>query len=158
MISTRGGRLPGYRQCEAWQTARVMMTYTVWSNDFSVGVQVLDGQHIVLLNLCKRAADALAAGGEGVTGEIEEILGQLVSYTESHFREEERMLRECNYPGFAVHKAEHVEYSTRLTGFLLDAGNGRIDRKALFEYLTDWWEQHILGADKAYMPYLQVPG
>jgi hemerythrin len=133
------------------------MTYTTWSNDFSVGVPVLDGQHIALLNLCKRAANCLKSDMEGATGDIQEILGQLVSYTENHFRDEEHLLRESNYPGFAAHRAEHVEYSTRLTGFLLDAGNGSIDRVALFEYLLDWWELHILCADKAYMAFLSPP-
>jgi len=118
---------------------------------------MLDGQHIALLNLCKRAADSLQSGKEGVTSDIEEILGQLVSYTQSHFRDEERLLRECNYPDFAAHRAEHVEYATRLTGFLLDAGNGTIDRAELFDYLSGWWETHILGADKAYMAFLAQP-
>lgn len=130
------------------------MAYTTWSNDFSVGVPVLDGQHIALLNLCKRAANCLESDMEGGAGDIQEILGQLVSYTENHFRDEERLLRECNYPGFAAHVAEHVEYSIRLTGFLLDADSGCIDRAELLAYLVDWWERHILGADKAYMSFL----
>lgn len=132
------------------------MTYTAWSNDFSVGIPELDGQHLALLDLCQRAAQCLETGGEVAAAEIREILGQLVSYTESHFREEERILRECNYPNFSEHHAEHIEYRTRLTGFLLDAGNGITDKKLLFEYLADWWGKHILSSDKAYVPFLNA--
>lgn len=134
------------------------MDYVSWSDDFSVGVDALDKQHIVLLGLCKRAAQCLEMEGERLIEDFHEILGQLISYTENHFRDEERLLSANSYPKLAEHRAEHIEYSTRLTGFLLDVGNGIVDREGLFEYLTEWWTKHILCSDKAYMPFLKAQG
>ena len=134
--------------------SEVLMTYVIWSSDFSVGVPALDGQHLALLELCKQAAACLENDGDDDGADIRNILERLVSYTDNHFREEERLLRECNYPHLIDHHAEHVEYTSRLNEFLVDAANGVIDKESLFDYLADWWGNHILGADKAYMPFL----
>lgn len=118
---------------------------------------MLDGQHITLLGLCQKASLCLDGRSADTAVEVRDILEELIRYTETHFREEENLLRACAYPGFEAHRDEHRAYSMRLTEFLLDAGNGIVDREALFEYLTEWWGRHILGSDKAYVPYLQNP-
>jgi len=129
------------------------MQFDHWVNEFSVGHPQLDGQHIALFDLCKRAASCLDSH-VNTDAELCDILEHLISYTTTHFADEERLLQSCNYPHFSKHRAEHVEYRMKLMELLLDAGNGKVDKHAIFDNLSHWWAKHILSADKDYAAYV----
>ena len=133
------------------------MQFDHWVNEFSVGHPQLDGQHIALFDLCKRAASCLDSH-VNTDAELCDILEHLISYTTIHFADEERLLQSCNYPDLSRHRTEHVEYRMKLMELLLDAGNGKVDKHAIFDNLTHWWATHILSADKDYAAYVCETG
>ena len=126
-----------------------------WEPKFSVGHPVFDEQHQELFALCQQAADCVDNDSIESTAQFYTILHDLVDYTSRHFRAEEKVLREHNYPQLEEHRAEHVKYELRLTEFLLEANCGTIDKASLYHYLSEWWTHHILQSDMGYRDFLQ---
>ena len=131
------------------------MTEPVWQSSYSVGHEILDQQHRKILVLCTRAIDCLESDGAEVDEQAHQILNELKSYADLHFRTEEQVLSLCGYPGLAEQKAEHLEFSRRLTEMLYAATQGLIDKAAICVFLSGWWRGHILESDKQYSSFLE---
>jgi hemerythrin-like metal-binding protein len=82
---------------------------------------------------------------------LEFILDDLISYTKEHFRTEERMMLNANFPGLKEHCKEHE----KLTEKVIDFQKSFIEGKALItmdlmNFLKNWLINHIEGTDKKY--------
>lgn len=77
-----------------------------WSRWMSVGIEELDEDHRVLVDIVnKLGADENRASPDVV----EAILDELIHYTKDHFAREEAHMAQANYPTFAAHKALHED-------------------------------------------------
>lgn len=121
-----------------------------WQPNYSVGNPVLDEQHKQLLRICNQAIECMDSDTPESRAAFHLILNDLFNYTENHFRTEEGLLEKFNYPLLDEHKAEHLAYQEKLTDFLLEATQGKINQAALLNYLSAWWREHILCSDKQY--------
>ncbi len=129
------------------------MALLEWSEKMSVGLPELDADHKELIRVINRlAADALAADQRNA---VRQSLFALLRYAEFHFAREEMVMAACRHPGTEHHKSEHADFVARIREL-----NRRFDEdpdksadvvnEALLQYLQDWWNHHILIADKAY--------
>ena len=59
------------------------------------------------------------------------------------------------YPDLAEHKALHVQLRKRTSDFR--ASIHLITARDVLAFMKSWWLGHILGQDKLYAPYMQVP-
>lgn len=124
-----------------------------WSDEFSVGIDLIDKQHKILI----RAINLLAMAVEHDTSReiMTEIFGTLRDYTDTHFSYEELLFDRFGYPDAAKHTTEHKN----LLGQVIDlerrwlAGEAEIGPEVL-TFLVDWLRNHILGSDKAYSAFL----
>lgn len=129
------------------------MSLFEWSNDYSVGVPSIDMEHRRLVELLNELHDSMTAGK--AAEHLTSILDGLVAYTADHFRHEEELFALHGFPEAESHTEEHrrlVEQVAALQGKLLR-------REAtltieLLRFLKNWLIKHILGADKAYGPFL----
>lgn len=133
------------------------MSEISWSDGMSVGVELLDSDHQVLMNLINSLAGI--AGGAHTprnADHMKKALETLVRYTKSHFGREEQVMEACGFPALASHHDEHLRF--------IDDVNEMAERVAandlgavgeLVEYLQNWWHHHILIQDKAYQPYAE---
>ncbi len=128
-----------------------------WLPAYSVGNETLDRQHRQLLKLCNLATDCMESNSQESRGDFHLILNDLATYTQTHFQTEEAILRQHGYPELETHRAEHLAYQIRLTDFLLEATQGKIDRTALYQYLSAWWREHILNSDMQYSSQISNP-
>ena len=123
----------------------------------SVGVDLLDSDHRVLMNIINSLAEI--ARGPRTPRNAERIgntLDTLVTYTKSHFGREEKVMVASGFPGLDAHHGEHEN-------FIRDVGemSERISRGEegaigeLAAYLKSWWEHHILIQDMAYRPFAE---
>lgn len=138
-----------------------MSNAPIWSEDFSVGNDLIDSQHRDLFALVALIAD-LAARPEP-TPEDETVVARtlltLRNYVRVHFSDEERLMAEAGYPDLIEHIEEHRTFAEWL-GILEDAR--RMPDYSFSEtirhmsrYLTDWLVDHVLDSDKRYAPYLK---
>ena len=134
-----------------------MATFIEWSNELSVGIEEIDAQHKVLVDLLNQIHEAIQQRhGAEVTARILEKLGE---YTRTHFAVEESLMRIMHYPDYERHKAEHDKLIEQLNVFhaKLVAGKTSISFE-LAHFLKVWLTKHIMETDKYYTPYFLEQG
>jgi hemerythrin len=128
-----------------------------WSPALSVNVKQFDDQHKKLVNMVNDLHDAMKIGkGNEVLGKI---LDGLISYTASHFADEERLMTTHAYPGFSAHKVEHEKLVKQVLELQQKFRSGQpILTNNVMTFLKDWLVKHIQGDDKKYGIYFNSKG
>ncbi|KAA3650057.1 MAG: bacteriohemerythrin [Proteobacteria bacterium] len=128
-----------------------------WSDSYDVGIQEIDEQHKVLVDLLNRLHDAIHAH-QG-TDTSRKILGDLADYTRTHFAVEESLMRVSNYPEFEAHKQNHEDLIGQVNALQtkLDSGEAKITFE-LLHFLKVWLTHHIKEADKRFADYFVSVG
>ncbi|TLM65955.1 MAG: bacteriohemerythrin [Deltaproteobacteria bacterium] len=121
-----------------------------WTEELATGVAAVDRQHREIFSRYSQFLGACKSG-KGREGLLD-ILAFLVSYVESHFAEEEKLMREVNYPDAQAHADEHRAFRKLVLSLreqvaehgptisLLTDANRR---------LLDWLVDHIKKSDRA---------
>lgn len=130
------------------------MAFLAWSASLELGLPAIDKQHRQLVDLLNELHDAMRVGrGKDVLGKI---LASLITYTKTHFADEEAMMARVGYPGLTAHKAEHE----RLTARVVDAqrrflaGTELSMSMELMDFLRSWLVMHIQGSDSKVAAHL----
>ena len=128
-----------------------------WSNDYSVNIPTIDEQHQELVNILNRLFVAVSKReGNKV---IASILDALMSYTQTHFSLEERLMREANYKDLGAHMLEHKKLIEQLDQL---SGKYMLDEKPIYfemlSFLRTWLKEHIQGCDTKYSAAFQQAG
>jgi hemerythrin len=124
-----------------------------WTEDLSVGEPTLDEHHKHLFALFNRLSDA--AGKAEI---VAEVLSELLSYIEYHFREEEAVMAQTSYPFIDIHRASH----RIMAAHVRDMAGRRLAEpdkcfvEELATYLSGWLVHHIEIEDFEYMPFLAL--
>lgn len=130
------------------------MGFIDWTEGLAVGIPMIDAQHKTLIGLINRLEEARAAGAarDALSG----IIGELLAYAATHFRDEEALFDAAGYPESRPHKAEHAAFTARMDGFSRDFGAGRASPDAeLLGFLKSWLTRHIAFSDRKYRPYVK---
>lgn len=131
------------------------MAQLAWSDAYAVGNAMLDSDHRILINLLNQLQDATETGqSRAVVGTVVNVL---VEYTEHHFRREEAVMEAAGYPGLEAHRAAHraLEERARDIRDRWNAGDRSVLDEEVMTFLKKWLTEHILGADKAYGPWVE---
>lgn len=133
------------------------MTFMLWSDDFSVGLDEVDEQHQWLFSATNRLHNEMnkPAPSRAVIGEI---LEGLMTYTVNHFIMEEELFERYGYPQARAHKALHDQFTAAILTMLTSFEKGKPIENELLETLKDWLVEHILKTDTAYVPFLKEKG
>ena len=124
-----------------------------WDASMSVGSEVFDGHHKIIIDCLNDLHPLL--GKSDCREELAVILSKLEQFVLVHFGEEERALRQANYPDWREHKMMHDQMYDMVFNMKADVENGRsLEAAYLLEILYSWLVKHILGEDKKYEPYL----
>lgn len=124
-----------------------------WTDDLSVGIDLIDRQHKILV----RAINLLAMAVEKKTSDqlLTEIFATLVDYTDTHFAYEEELFDIYGYPHTEEHKLQHRHLLQRVTDLKHKWENGETNiGPEVLRFLVDWLKTHILGSDKKYSAFL----
>ncbi len=133
------------------------MSLFVWDAKYTLNIAELDRQHQKLFALFNDLYDAMQDGhGHEV---IDKVLTGVVDYTVYHFETEERLLRQHGYQDEPAHRAEHAKLAAQAKALVLKhrAGEGKVTMVTL-KFLCDWLNNHILGSDKKFAPFLVERG
>lgn len=131
------------------------MTLIIWSSDYSVGVDALDADHIVVASLINQIDDAKQSGSD--EGAVGRVLKVLLDHAYAHFAREEALLEEHGYPHLAQHRKEHrlLEYQLHeLYDEYTRTPAPDISRE-IMELLNYWLIEHILKVDMHYKAFLE---
>lgn len=124
-----------------------------WEDSFSVGYRAMDEEHMRLVELVNELHDNLLAGCSMTL--IEAGFHRVARHTADHFRHEERLMAESDYPDIDNHMLAHQQLVYQLADLLtmIDAGEP-VFTVELAEFLKIWLLNHILTMDKKLGAYL----
>ena len=128
-----------------------------WNNELSVGINSIDEQHKILVNMINALNEAMISGQTKQI--LAEILSGLTAYTINHFGYEEDLFAQYGYAQSQAHINEHhalVEQVKNLQN-KVDNGDFMISVEVMV-FLKDWLINHILKTDKAYAEFLKGKG
>ncbi|EXJ12631.1 bacteriohemerythrin [Imhoffiella purpurea] len=134
-----------------------MAKFVEWSDALSVGIEEIDAQHRVLVELVNEMHDAIQEhhASEAIHG----ILDKLAEYTRIHFAVEESLMRILDYPDYEVHKHQHEELIRTLRDLQDKVASGKTAVGfELMHFLKLWLTKHIIESDKEYGSYFLASG
>ena len=123
------------------------MALLVWQDDLNTGVEVIDHQHMRIvemlnhLHVTQKSMERVAVG---------EVIDELIDYTLSHFAFEEELMEEAGYPFCAAHKRVHEVFIKRVSEYRMRFESGEDITDDLRNMLSRWLFNHIRNDDKAY--------
>jgi hemerythrin len=105
----------------------------------------IHAEEVALLNRIETLLDADAAEEE-----LSEAAEALFEHTMAHFANEERLMREVQFPPYNMHKAEHDRALNEFQLVMMEWRNRR-ERPLLREYFCEtvpqWLHQHVSSMD-----------
>ena len=78
----------------------------------------------------------------------------LEQYIDVHFKTEEALMAEANYPALEEHKVLHKELAKKTKSYSMNI-NRDMDSDVVLKFLKDWWLSHINKEDRKCAPYLK---
>ncbi len=113
-----------------------------WDQAFLVGVDKIDADHRVLVELINELHEQLKHSAPR-TGIINRF-AELYSHVTKHFAHEEAIMRSRNYDQYEVHQADHQSLLDEITTIMCDwEGNSGVNSEATTKRLYDWFSQHF---------------
>lgn len=130
------------------------MTLLRWRDSLSLDVPAIDNDHKRLFELLNRVRFLDLAGDEPEA--IMEALSELLLYTQTHFRREERLMGLGGYPGLDVHRGYHRQFTEKVTEALAQfrANSTNFRARNIYELLANWLVDHVLGEDMKIRPFV----
>lgn len=122
-----------------------------WDQCFVTGLEMVDHQHHYLVNVVNQFGELLMRPQGATIEEIEQLVGELKSYTIYHFSEEESLMTQAHLEPCYLkpHKKEHAQFLLDVTHMhAAMSGNNRQAAMALLNFLSNWLAYHILGSDQ----------
>jgi hemerythrin len=136
---------------------REIMALMTWSSAISVNVKQFDEQHKKLIDLINQLHDAMKSGMASAL--LGDIFQSLISYTATHFADEEKVLKAQGYPDFIKHKSEHEKFVQQVLELQKKYQSGSpMVTVTVMSFLKDWLVKHIQGEDKKYGVFLNKKG
>ena len=87
-----------------------------WSDEYSVGVEILDQQHQQLIKMLNVLIEASEKGDNPKL--VISTLAKMKKYAEIHFRTEEDYLKKYSYAEFEEHAREHREFELKTANLI----------------------------------------
>ncbi|MCX7206612.1 MAG: bacteriohemerythrin [Proteobacteria bacterium] len=133
-----------------------MAAFFEWNDELSVGIQEIDEQHKVLIDLLNELHDAIRLhhGSEASA----RILGRLADYTRTHFTVEESLMRILGYPDYDAHKQHHEDLIKQMNDLQARLEGGEAITFELMHFLRNWLTHHIIEGDKRYTEHFLSRG
>ncbi|MCU7835238.1 MAG: bacteriohemerythrin [gamma proteobacterium symbiont of Taylorina sp.] len=119
------------------------------------GIKKIDTQHQKLVDAINDLDKAIILNKNNhiVSG----ILEQMTQYVETHFLDEEEMLRRCQYPRLKEHQQCHSKFIKQIKLFqkMQKQGLPNIETQ-IFIFLKEWVFIHIKHTDMAYLTHIKL--
>lgn len=130
----------------------------VWNETLVTGIDKIDEQHQILVNLFNEANTKLTVNNSAEF--LEQITRDLLSYALYHFETEEELMQKYGYTedkveGIDTHIQQHRSFSTKVVAVRNNIKVGvLISREDLLSFLNGWLIDHILNTDQGLVAFL----
>lgn len=129
--------------------------YAEFTDNLITGNEMIDTQHQELIEKINNLVRSCETAKEKTTAV--RMLDFLAGYTDFHFREEEKLQKEIQYPGYEKHLEQHKSFEKAIEELheMLEDEEGPTDAfvKALQKNVIEWLYTHIQGFDRSVAEY-----
>ncbi len=124
-----------------------------WSSDLALGIDEIDEQHKVLVEILNDVYEAVNSGSKDEK-KLKKIIDGMLRYVNFHFVTEEMKMIKTNYTDYKSHKAEHDAFVEKALEFQAAFREGSTTLpEDMMDFLKTWLVNHIQGTDREYVPY-----
>lgn len=125
-----------------------------WSDEYSLGIKVIDNDHMGLFEAINNLHDRLEHNGS--REDIARDLDYFARYVREHFDREEIILTDYQYPELRHHKLQHqnIKKSVYAIRKIYSENPQLINMDKLVAFFAGWLKNHILKEDMAYRPFI----
>lgn len=118
-----------------------------WNERFSVGVGLIDNQHKNLFSIINDLIVAMEKKQQ--QNVIDQILSEILAYTEYHFSSEEKFF--SIHPDYEKHCLLHKKFIAKVMAQVDSCQNGNRDiSEETLEFLINWLKDHVLNTDQSF--------
>jgi len=128
------------------------MAHVTWSQEYEIGVPIIDRQHQRIVDYINRLHDVSDTGDRAV---VSDVIDNLVDYTYSHLAFEESLMEESGYDALDVHQGTHQAFIRRLDQLRGSFTRGEDVASQLASMLQTWLLEHIMTEDSSYAPVVK---
>ncbi len=131
------------------------MALVLWTKRYSVGVDKLDSDHLIMASLLNHIDEARRFHTDEEV--VNRVIKVLIDHAHKHFRREERLLEKYGYPDLDNHKKLHASIRDKLRRLhkVHSLSLAPADREAITRLLCVWLDDHLLMADMRYKTFLK---
>ena len=131
------------------------MAFFEWKENFNIGVAEIDWQHREFLDYLNQCYELLTLKKDAPVSK--EIIDKLKMYVEKHFEYEENLFRVIGYSETETQIKQHNYFVLRVLDLDDELISGNIERlNSVMCFLRDWFINHILQADREYVPFVDA--
>lgn len=132
--------------------------------EYVIGVTVIDDQHKQFFSMLDTIATKVADLYAPLEDEVERravltVMEELRDYALVHFRTEEALMRDSNFPDLRPHRREHDRFIAEVLRLLgeLECGTAHAPIH-IRNFMHDWYRDHILAMDVQIGKHLEQNG
>ena len=125
----------------------------IWNAKYETGNTQVDDEHKEIFKLVGDVMDANLTSHET---KIESTMDFLANYTVNHFKHEENLMEESNYPDMPIHKKQHDDFVIEVLALRERVKNESDSSKSnsdIKKVVINWLTDHVLGSDKVMADY-----
>jgi len=121
-----------------------------WSEDLGLGIDEIDRDHIMWIDMYNALYRAAQAGADKST--LLMNFDEIVSHTRFHFVNEDAFMDEKGFEGAREHKAEHAKMLRQMKELRQGLQEAKTQEATIETVivLRDWLLQHILESDREF--------
>lgn len=119
--------------------------------EYYTGIELIDMEHTRLFEIAEEVYqlahnDLVYDKYDGLI----DLIGELTSYTKSHFAHEEEYMASINYKKMFTQKIQHTYFIEKLEAIDLDNLDDNLKQTIdeILTFLTEWLGEHIVDLDK----------
>lgn len=133
----------------------------MWKDRYCIGVERIDQQHKELFNRVYeflKIANAKEKKWEDGLEKVKETLAFMQEYVIYHFKDEEMVMEELNYPEIETHKKIHKNFKADVTSYVDKLKAGDFNEELVQEFagkIMTWLIFHVGKEDQQIGKYVE---
>ena len=127
---------------------------TEWSDDYLIGIEMVDEQHKKWIEIYNEAHDRMMDDGLTVNKRDigKDALKKMIEYGKFHFSFEEKFMEKIGFPEIEDHKKIHENFVQKLDSLALQLRQGiYVLNSEIIKLIENWLVDHILNEDRKYI-------
>lgn len=131
------------------------MTQFEWKDQYSVFNEHIDTHHKKLISLFNEIGTLIQGDDDVPLFSTIKVISELNIYAIFHFKEEEKLMEQGNYPQLEAHRKSHAAFIQKVKDFKEEyMNNDPLVNYDIYKFLSDWLVKHILTEDAEYIDYI----